>query len=213
MVSPSEKLRCTQYICNRLEDSGLYIITGKDAEHVLVREKPEVREQLRTIDVVITNALPTADDFVLRRRSNQHQGIYTCPILYKDGKTAFVRMVERNPSWRTEKSLKKYSPQQINQMLHLRKIEKVTAEFLRGSRMRYYQPTTDLLPESIREFDLQDVKLDYSHIGPNHPSYDFVENSTSIDYKLPVELTTMTGAVQCGFAGDDPSLRAKLMPV
>ena len=97
-------------------------------------------------------------------------------------------MVDRNLSWRADKSLKRYTPLQINQMLHLRGIEKaVVDEF--GKNLRYYQPETDRLAEGLRKFRLLAVELDYSHIRPGDPSYGFVENRESIDYKISDELS------------------------
>ncbi len=196
MVSHQQKLRCTQYLAERLEDSGLYQILSRDERQVNLREKPETRERLepreqsgtqpRTIRVLISN-FETIGVFEVTSRVNRQSGVYVAPVLYKDGKTAFVRMVERNSSWRTEKSLKQYTPQEINRMLHLRGIEKaVMAEF--GDELMYYQPETEQLEESLRTFHLEPVELDYSHIDRDHPSYGFVKDRESIDYKLPKEI-------------------------
>jgi len=199
MVSRKDKLRATQFICHQLEDSGLYIIQRRDHQEVLVKEKPDVREEPRTIDVLIPNFLKNIKSFTSAQRVNQRNRIYTCPLFYKDGKTAFVRMVERNPSWREEKSLKRYTPQQINQMLHLRGMEKEVMELL-GENLTYYQPETSRLTESLREFNLEEVRLDYSHIRPGDQGYGFVRSSdVSIDYKLPHETRVIEPAAKFAF--------------
>lgn len=163
MVSRPEKMGTTEYICSRLEDSGLYAVQERDHQHVLVTEKAEVREEPRTIDVVVPNFMLPVGNFVAAHHVNRNRGIYTTPILHKDGKTAFVRMVETNRSWRTDKSLKRYTPEQINKMISLRKIEKEVRERFGKNTLTYYQPETERLPESLRVFSLGVVILDYSY--------------------------------------------------
>ncbi len=117
------------------------------------------------------------------QEGNRQQGVYTAHVFYKDGEISFARVVDRTPSWRMEKSLKNYTPQQINQMLHLRGLEK---EVLNGylSELVYYQPKTERLDESLRMFELKEVRFDYSHLRQGDAGYGFARNGTSIDYKL-----------------------------
>ncbi len=201
MVSRSNKNQAVQYICDRLEDSGLYVVQRKEDTNILIRERPPVRPTPRGINIVVANFVQPVKAFKRMCHSNEARDIYTAAVLYKDGKTAFVRMVDRNPSWRTEKSLKNYSAEQINHMLHLRGIEKaVLGEF--GRTLRYYQPETERLPEGLRKFRLDPVELDYSHIEPGDPSYEFVENRESIDYKLPEEIPWDKPAAGILFSSD-----------
>ncbi len=211
MVSQKDKQQATKFICDRLEGSGLYVIQQRTDRVVEVREKPEV-ETPGTFKVVIANFF-SAEEFELSLGYHRTQGIYIAPVLYKDGKTAFVRMVDRNISWRSDKSLKRYLPQQINQMLHLRKIEKVILEQF-GQTLRYYQPKTENLEESIRSFQMGSVHLDYGHIGPGDPGYGFVHDRKSIDYTLPVNVETITGAVRLRlFSQPDSYRRARIVSI
>ena len=205
MVTRKEKLRATQFLADRLEQSEFYEIRKRDDTMVLVREKHVEAEEAKTIKVVIPNVLGSIEDFRQSYRASREQGLYVAPMFYKDGKTSFVRMVERNLSWRTEKSLKNYTAQQINQMLHLRGIEKTVLEQF-GDELAYYQPGTANLQESLRIFEMGSVDLDYSHVGPGDQGYGFVEDRESIDYKLPEEIEAVTGAARVTFAGRQPDL-------
>ena len=125
MVTKKEQQQALNFIAHLLEHSENYALLRKGDQELVVQEKhADGEEGPKTITVVLANALPSIDSFDEFHRINRQSGIYTAPILYKDGKTAFVRMVDRNRSWRRDKSLKNYTPQQINEMLHLRGMEK-----------------------------------------------------------------------------------------
>lgn len=184
MVSRQQKEHATQYLCDRLEESGLYFISSRNAQGVVVQEKESPHPSC--IEIAVANFYPSTDAFLQHAQTRRQEGVYLAPILYKDGKTAFVRMVERNRSWREDKSLKNYSPEQINQMLHLRKVEKELRERYQ-TYLTYYQPETERLPECFRTFALVKVELDYRHLREGDDGFGFAENHESIDYKLPVE--------------------------
>lgn len=212
MVSQKEKKQATEFICGKLEDSVLYIVQRCLPGEIIVKEKPEVREQPRTICTLIANFSQPIAEFERLFQRNQQDLVYTVPVFYKDGKTAFVRMVDRS-AWREDKSLKKYTSQEINQMIALRGIEKAVMQYW-GNELVYFQPKTAQLQESLREFKLKTVYLDYSHLMPDDPGYDFAENRDSIDYKLPEETDKKFPAVRFAFyqKGDDYFKRAILSP-
>lgn len=199
MVSHQEKNQAIQFICKRLEDSGLYLIRKLSRLEILAEEKSDLNEEPKKVGLILANFFPTIRHFQDYYHQNKESQIYTAPVLYKDEKTAFVRMVERNLSWRQDKSLKNYTEQEINQMLHLRGIEKAVGELM-GEQIEkeliYYQPSTERLEESLRLFSLQPVDLDYSHIGPEDQGYGFVQDRESIDYKLPREVEILGPAIQ-----------------
>jgi len=138
-------------------------------------------------------------------RSNQQQEIYPCSVFYKDGKTAFVRLVDNEAS-RSEKSLKHYNP---HELIALREKEKESIKIF-GSELQYYQPESLGLSESIRIYDMGDVELDYSHIRPGDQRYDFVENKISDVYKLPQLESTITEAAKFGHWRRGNSLFSKI---
>ena len=193
-----ERRRVVGFLTARLEDSLKYDVRKITDTGVLVAEKTALVETPRVIDVVLANGISSAKDFEKRYRENARSQVYTAPILYKDGITAFVRMVERNPSWINDKSLKNYTSQQINQMLHLRKIEK-TIMTSWGKVIQFYQPETERLQESIRDVKLDRVLLDYSHIDPSHDAADFVSDRWSVDYKLPEDVSIILRDASVGF--------------
>ncbi|HLC80582.1 MAG TPA: hypothetical protein VJG31_02310 [Candidatus Nanoarchaeia archaeon] len=214
MVSQREKRRAVQFICDLVENSDNYTVLSRDERQLAAQEKKEVREIPRQINVIIPNFLETISDFPRHLRSNALGGIYTAPVFYKDGKTAFVRMVDRNRSWRDEKSLKRYTLQQINQMLHLRGIEKAVMENY-GKKLDYYQPAMERLTESVRTFEMLPVELDYSHISQWDERYNFVQNRESIDYKLPEERGNILSAAGFFFfeEGNDYLNRVRIKAV
>ena len=181
MVSKQDKKRSLEFIANQLLTFTDLTLVSSDPVSIRVNRSGSM------VDFVLANFLPSADAFIPRYAQNKNEGVYTSPLLYKDGKTSFVRMVE-HASWRSNKSLKNYAEQAINQMIALRKIEKVLLDFYVKKEIPYYQPPTARLHESIRIFKMFPVNLDYSHLSADDPGYSFAENRESIDYKLPKEV-------------------------
>ena len=210
MVSQKNKTKAIQFICDKLEDSRLYDILNKNDKGILVTEKPEFSETPQKIVVFIPNFLGTIKDVNQAFYNNQSQQIVSAPVLYKDGKTSFVRMVD-NSSWRADKSLKRYTPKEINQMLSLRGKEKAVMDRF-GSRLTFYQPETERLDESLKEFILYDVQLDYSHLDSTDEGYGFAKDRTSIDYKIAKEIGVIEPAAKFSFGNNRNFYLAKLVP-
>ncbi|MBT3297395.1 hypothetical protein HN385_00565 [archaeon] len=209
MVKKKEKARALEFICDQLEDS---IFTIDDTYEYGVEFHCQMQDNSRRdIDLVFANLLPNQSTYLDLLQDNTRKGIYTAAIFYKDGKSAFARLVDRNPAWRGEKSLKRYTSQQINQMLHLRGMEKKVLGSHGNERFTFYQPQTVRLIESIRQFNLGDVWLDYSHIDEDDRKFDFVENRKAIDYKLPEELSLIDPSASVEFSRTR-RLRAYLIP-
>lgn len=202
MASHQQKNQATQFICDRIEDSGQYLILNRNHREITAREKSDLSEHPKLIDVVLANLFSFAE-FKENYQKQKVARAYTSPILYKDGKTAFCRMVEKNRSWRHDKSLKQYPLQQINQMISLRKIEKaaieLSATFPNPHHLVYYQPTTERLEESLKEFSLEPVNLDYSHLSSGDYGYGFAHDRESIDYKISREEAILGPALRFVF--------------
>jgi hypothetical protein len=194
MVPKQDKARATEFLCGLLEEAGEYRIMGRDQTQISFEGDPDVLELPFKAQIIIPNLYGTVDSFRQKVNMNAHNKIYTIPVLFKDGKTAFVRMVDTNKYWRKDKSLKRYTKQQINQMLHLRDIEKTIIGYIPAElkKLQYYQPKSERLEEAVREFRLDNVLLDYSHVTEDHRSRGFVENCYSIDYKFPLETLNIT---------------------
>ena len=136
--------------------------------------------------IAIHNYKRTEDEFKELIRNTKNTGVHLINIFYKNGEDFFVRLAE-NEAWRQDKSLKKYTEEQINKMLHMRNLEK-TALGACGNPMLYYQPKTERLDESLRAFNFGPVILDYSHLPENDPKRIYAHNKVSKIYKLPGEI-------------------------
>jgi hypothetical protein len=194
MVSTEQKKRMREFVTGCLEDSGLYNIVKSDISHILVAERPELTEQPRTIDVLTHNYHRTVRELMSTLRHNHSEGISTAHIFYKDGETFMVRLGRRGKI-KDIRSLKQYTKQQIDAMIHLRDIEGVVLE-RSGGELIYYQPETARLEEGIRIFEMRRVALDYTHIRPGDSGYGFARDTVSKDYKQAVEIGATTGPIE-----------------
>lgn len=193
MPTQPQKNQAIQYITNLLEASSMYHINNATDRSLSCTENSWVSSQPKSIELLLANCYAPITDFTSQYRKNQQSNIWTVPLLYKDQKTSFVRVADTS-GWRADQSLKRYTFEQINEILHLRGIEKKVVELF-GNSVSYYQPTTERLEESIRQFHLQPVQLDYSHIRPGDQGYGFVKNREAVDYKLPRETKRITTAL------------------
>ena len=193
MVTKEQKDRMTEFVAERLDGSGLYNIVKRDNSHILVAERPEVREEPKTIDVLTHNYYRTKKNLRDKVGYNRSQGIGTAHIFYKDGETFMVRLAVRGKI-KDLRSLKHYSKKEIDDMIHLRDLEKVVLDMSNGELV-YYQPKTARLEEGIRIFEMRNVALDYSHLKRGDPGYGFARDTLSEDYKLPVEVAKTSGPI------------------
>jgi hypothetical protein len=195
MVSRKDKNQATEFIAGLVERSRQFEIQSVDFESVLVKEKATLVEDPSTIEIFLPYAPRAESKLSEAIKRNRYNGIHTCPMLYKDGKTGFVRMVDRS-SWRAEESLKLYDLRQIAQMIHLRDVEKTMMQVTELGAITYVQPETARLAPSVRQFTMNPVHLDYSHITEGDPGYGFVEDRVSIDYVLPEEEVSIAGPME-----------------
>ncbi len=214
MASQSQKQQALNYLAQLLEASGLYDLHTHTDRSLLFHERGWVAEIPKTCELVIANFYTPIDQFTNEYTKNcqhQPQPIYTVPIFYKDGKTAFA-LLQDTPKFREHtQTLKLYTAEQKHTILHLRNLERYVLEEF-GKNVTYYQPQTARLAESVRIFTLADVHLDYSHIPPEDPKYSHVQNRTSLDYKLPLEQPTLGPALAVeAFSETDYHKRARLI--
>jgi len=195
MIRKDLQSRMADFVTRHVEESGRYTILGRNITNLLVQEKPPEQGTPNAaspvIEILLHSYNRTGTELNEAQRLNREQGRYTAHVFYKDGKHFFVRLARRG-RLKDERSLKKYSKEQIDAMIHLRKLEKmVLRQFQVFPRLVYYQPETMRLNEGLRFFDMQPVHLDYSHIGSDDPAYSRIarDGTTSIDYRLPMEIT------------------------
>ena len=208
MVTKEQKGRMTEFMAERLEDSRLYHLLQRDDSHILVAERPDLKETPATIDVVaINDPRLTVENLRRIQAQNSSQRVYTSHLFYKDGKSFMVRLGRRGNIKGNDRSLKRYDQNQLNAMVHLRGLEKdVLADS--PQELAYYQPRTERLPESIRIFEMGPVRLDYYHLKRDNSGYKFARDGVSKDYRLPREIETVTIEPVQLITRNSPSRRA-----
>lgn len=226
MPQKDDCLRATRYICDLLENSGDYVIQRNDAHEAVVRETPILgrNQEQRTISVIIANSYSSVPAYLKKVADNAARGIYTAPVLYKDGKTkdketndeeakdketAFVLLTKGE---RGKKSLKKYDLEKRHQMICLRKWEKHLARTDASGRalseVTYYQPESERLDESLRRFRFGEVDFDYSYVPRDELAKIHAKDGPSKEIKFPHETGVITGAVMFRF---EEGLAARLV--
>lgn len=193
MVSRQDKAKMSRFICDRLEDSSRYNILEREHSHIFVAQRPDLVENPRRIYVVLHNQKVPVRDYQELLRRNREAGILTGNLFFKDDRTYMVRLAERGHLKGDERSLKHYTKEQRDDMIHLRALENEVLQIQEpNSTLVFYQPETHRLDESIRGYVMEPVELDYSHVTPDHPSYGFVWDTVSKDYRLPSERYQVT---------------------
>ena len=187
MVSKADKKRMKDFVEARLEDSGRYDIKKSDESHILVATKRENAERIIPIDLLLHNRKMPLTELRDLVRNSYSSNILVSNIFYKDGQNFMVRLGSRGNFKGDDRSLKRYTKSDLDKMIHLRGLEKEVLELQNDNTLVYFQPKTDRLIESVRGYQMRDVILDYSHVDSDHRSFGFVEDRSSIDYKIAEE--------------------------
>lgn len=187
MTNKVERAQMVSYVARQMEESGLYAVEKVEDDRVIVTTKTAVIPQ--KIKVLAIHNKIGRKELEVHQDQAFRNGELLAPIFYKDGTNFFVLLTDVE-AMRSEKSLKTYSPHEIHQMTSLRGLEKDVLDFTKPT-LTYYQPKTERLDEGIRTFDMKNVYLDYSHIGPGDQGYGFVHNGNSDRYKLPTEIPSL----------------------
>jgi hypothetical protein len=191
MVSKEAKLRMAKFITDRLEESSRFNIQRSAQSSILIAQKPEIATDPNnpiSIYIALHNCKMPLDEYKCLLRQNNAKGFYTANLFYKDGEMFMVRLGKRGHMKADDRSLKKYTPDQTNRMIHLRGLEKTVLDLQSpNSSLTYYQPETRYLTECLRGYSLDNVKFDYSHIKPTDLAYSHIKNTKSIDYKIADE--------------------------
>lgn len=186
MVLKKEKEQMCDFLAGNIEEYGIYQILEKSNNHLLVKEDSCGAEHPKTTHILLDNYRRPIADAKRTLLENRRKRIFTSHIFYKDGENFMVRLGARGAFKKDSRSLKRYTDEQINKMVHLRGLEKSVLE--NGlAALDYYQPKTERLDEGIRIFRMVPVIFDYSHIVPGDPGYGFARNSVSADYRIAEE--------------------------
>lgn len=198
MVSQKEKSLVLSTIANRIRYSGYKVISVNN-------DSVTFEDELTGAGIVVSvpNFFSSAEEFKRNFIKNYKREYYNCPIFYKDGKTSFIPMPEVRRYWRADRSLKRYSPDDIGRMISLRKTEKYVSACFSGI-LNCYDPQED----AFERFFLDDVILDYSHLQSGDQGYGIAHDCVSIDYKIPEFLGEIGPLAR--FVLDENSQKARL---
>lgn len=144
--------------------------------------------------IILLDKQLSLNELVALHNKNKAEYGKNLVIFYKDGQTFFKRMVE-NSSWRSDKSLKKYTENEINHIIALTVqeryalfdfskyiVDNFTLKDLENKQLNYYQTQTPNLSKSIRKFNALPVEFDYSHIKSGDRGYGFTNDKYSKTY-------------------------------
>lgn len=183
MVIKAERRRMLEFTEGLIANSG-FTVQSRDYPFIRVQT-----EKGALVYVALHSIQMTFDEFDNLNRRNLSRGIYTAHVFFKDGKLFHVRLGAKGNFKSDDRSLKKYTKEEINRMIHLRGLEKKALDLQRDTNnLIYYQPRTERLEEALREYNLGHVILDYSHVDIKHQAYGFVKNRESIDYRIANEV-------------------------
>jgi hypothetical protein len=187
MVSIAERKMMMEFVAERIDASARYDIQNANAGKIIISQKKALVEKPVNAHIFLHSAKIPLKEYKLQVRGIINNGEFVGNVFYKDNQTFMVRLAERGNFKGDDRSLKNYSKEDIDKMVHLRGIEKTVLELQKVNQLAYFQPETARLSESIRVYMMLPVNLDYSHIGIEDRSYDFVQNRESIDYKIAEE--------------------------
>jgi len=188
VASRKVKQAMSDYVHHQLDRSGLYAL-DQEIDHIIAT--PHNPEILPVYVALHSSRTPLKAQRELVAE-NKSQRMRTADVFYNND-AFYVRLADVE-SLRSDKSLKNYSHQELNNMRKMSGLEKQVMD-QQGNRLVYYQPQTSSHSEKVRFFDLKPVILDYSHINPDDQPFVHVENRTSVDYKLPLELFPKKAAI------------------
>ena len=187
IIKKEERQRMSDTIVSQLEDSGYKIGEAKENKIMILPKKGDPQKRLH---LFLHNQKVNYNNFRDEVNGLLYNGHYVANIFYKDGENFHVRLGGKTKVKGDGRSLKKYTENDLRNMLHLRKLEKIVLKYNNPKKiLNYYQPETQKLTEGFRSYSMEDVRLDYSHILPNNRKFDFVIDRVSDDYKVASEIT------------------------
>lgn len=187
MVSKKDKQRMKDFVSQQILDTDRFDILGEYKKGLLISQK---KEDAKTLFVYLHDSktpLHTYNAHVAQILKNHD---FISNVFYKNDKDFMVRLGSSGTG-RSGKSLKLYSRDQINNMIHLRGLEKaVLNKQFNNDHLVYYQPETANLQEALREYNMGNVDLDYSHLDSDTYAGSYSQEGVSEDYKIAQEILT-----------------------
>ncbi|MBW2998373.1 hypothetical protein KY321_02430 [Candidatus Woesearchaeota archaeon] len=195
MVTKKQKERMKEFIAEQFHASSRYHVDMVGKNGIVLLKQEDLFEDPKSIYLMTIADKNLGEK---ERLLNQVLGKYdlVSHVFYGDHKNFLVRLAE-SAQRRKNKSLKLHRAH-LNELYHLRDLEKLVLGKQRINSLTYYCPELNGSREVLKEYSVSDVTLNYSHIPPNEQPYDFVENRVSDDYKRLNEKKTSS---ELGFRG------------
>ena len=165
---------------------GSYGIKEKDESHFVATS-----DQMEFYIGLFSSPTPVAEITRLEW-DNFQRGRRTAYVFFRDERVFWRRLAGRAHFKADDKSLKRYNPQQVNAMITLQVLEKYLVE-RHEFTLSYYQPETQRREEAIRNYQMESVWLDYSHINSGHRSHGFAKDHNAKLWKIAREVEVITG--------------------
>lgn len=184
IILKPQRTRMSEYVTGLMEE-GSYPIIRSSEKGVYFRGR---KDDSQKGFLFLHSKKRPVKEVMHEINTARHNGVHVANVFYKDGENFHVRLAE-GANFKADKSLKKYTHEDLQDMLHLRELEKKVLGLSSNKPvMAFYQPETARLNEGLRSYQMRDVTLDYSHIAPSDRRFDFVQNRVSEDYKIAKEL-------------------------
>lgn len=183
-IKKAQRVQFQKFLEEQLENSGIELLQSST-------EIMKIRSNNTISELLLLNGTQKVTDVRNHLQNLYSSGIPHSFIFYKDGET-FHKRLAQSAQYRGDKSLKKYSHEELNAMLHLRDLER---NALRAdsdttpSTLTYYQGETSNVQEQFRIYEMLPVLLDYSHIRPEDRKFNFVINKYSNRYRIAQEIS------------------------
>lgn len=191
------------FIVSKIEETKRYEIINDEEAQIFLTQKKEFAENPKKVLVLIHSYKRVMSSFERTLEIAFSRQILVSNIFLKNGKDFHVRLGARASFKNKERSLKNYTRDEINQIIHLRSLEKQVLHYQGDDQsLVYYQPNTARLQESIRSYMMLPVILDYSHISNESRTSEYVgAQEKSLDYVLAKEEFSTNNAINFKKAG------------
>ncbi|GEM_PF-3360367 len=173
MVLKKQRERMKEYVSEKLENSGIYIVKDISEDCLKLEPNPDGEVYL------FLHSNPNGSrDFEHKLNRLIYNGNYVTNIFYKNGEDFFRQLTDREKFILRDRSMKNYSFNEISRMIKLREKEQKILHFSGDRRLVYYQPDNSefggRLEEGLVSFELKPIFASYSHRNRDDKGYDFI---------------------------------------
>lgn len=169
-VSAPQRIRMQDYVISRLEDSGIYV-TKRLSEDSLLLDVPRIGKTA----LYLHTDTEGAKNFNIEQVKVRSAGQSIANVFFKDEKTFFVPLTERERIIFGRTTNSHYSSREMYQMVKLMQKEADVLDLQRNRTLTYYQPETisrgGRLEEGIVNFDLSPITTNYENTDLSKAGY------------------------------------------